>query len=289
MSEQLICRNVTLGYEGNAVTEGMDFTLDAGDYLCILGENGSGKSTLIRALLGLIPVMGGEIIRGEDIRAEGIGYLPQQTVVQRDFPASVREIVRSGCLARSGKRPFYSKAEKALAEENMERMGITHLAKRCYRELSGGQQQRVLLARALCSTGKILLLDEPVTGLDPKAQTELYDLIRELNDSGVTIIMVSHDVSAVSYASKILHIGNGKQLFFGSREDYLASKLGQSFIITERGDTGAGDDGAEDAPKSSSGELSKGTKAAIAAGTGLLVLGTQQAIHHYVKRGERNG
>ncbi|MBR6873943.1 MAG: metal ABC transporter ATP-binding protein [Ruminococcus sp.] len=235
MSEQLICKNVTLGYEGRAVTEGLHFTVSSGDYLCILGENGSGKSTLVKALLGLITPMEGEIVRGEDI-AGGVGYLPQQTVVQRDFPASVREIVRSGCLKRSGLRPFYNKQEKALADENMERLGISHLANRCYRELSGGQQQRVLLARALCATSKILLLDEPVTGLDPRAQTELYELIGELNRGGVTMIMVSHDVSAIKYATHILHIGSKEQLFFGTREDYLSSRIGKSFVITESGE-----------------------------------------------------
>lgn len=236
MSEQLICKNVTLGYEGIPVTEGLDFTVSEGDYLCILGENGSGKSTLVKALLGLISTMSGEIVRMPEI-AGGVGYLPQQTVVQRDFPASVREIVRSGCIKKAGMRPFYNKQEKALAEENMKRLGISALAGKCYRELSGGQQQRVLLARALCATSKILLLDEPVTGLDPKAQADLYELIADLNRSGVTMIMVSHDVSAVRYASHILHIGSKEQLFYGTKEAYLSSRLGQSFLITETGHT----------------------------------------------------
>ena len=245
MSEQLTCKNVTLGYEGNAVIEGLDFTVSSGDYLCILGENGSGKSTLVKALLGLIPAMSGEIIHSDEISG-GVGYLPQQTVVQKDFPASVREIVRSGCIKKAGLRPFYNRQEKALADENMKRLGITDLAGRCYRELSGGQQQRVLLARALCATGKVLLLDEPVTGLDPKAQADLYELIASLNRSGVTMIMVSHDVSAVRYASHILHIGSKEQLFFGTRDDYLSSRLGQSFLITETGDASAADSSAED-------------------------------------------
>ena len=290
MAEQLICRNVTLGYEGIPVTKGLDFTVSSGDYLCILGENGSGKSTLIKALLGLIPAMEGEIVRSEEI-AGGVGYLPQQTVVQKDFPASVREIVRSGCIKKAGLRPFYSKAEKALADENMSRLGISELAGRCYRELSGGQQQRVLLARALCATSRILLLDEPVTGLDPRAQGDLYELIADLNRSGVTMIMVSHDVSAVRYASHILHIGSREQLFFGSRQDYLNSRLGKSFLITETGsDSEAREEGtsaaAPEEPEESG--VSAKTAAAAAAGAGVLAAGIGAAIHAYVKRGERN-
>ena len=286
MSDQLICKNVTLGYEGSAVAEKLEFSIHEGDYLCILGENGSGKSTLIKALLGLMPVMSGEIVRDSETRLSGIGYLPQQTVVQRDFPASVREIVRSGCIRKCGLRPFYSKEEKALADMNMQRLGISDLAGRCYRELSGGQQQRVLLARALCATGRILLLDEPVTGLDPKAQAELYEIIGGLNESGVTIIMVSHDIGAIRFASHILHIGNGRQLFFGTRDEYLSCKLGRSFIITEGGDS------EEELPEvgsvSGEKEIPNSVKAAIAAGAGLFAVGAGASIHHYVKRGERN-
>lgn len=230
MAEQLICKNVSLGYDGNVVAGEIDFTVSEGDYLCILGENGSGKSTLIKALLGLKPQISGEIIRTGGTGAGDIGYLPQQTVVQKDFPASVREIVRSGCLAKCGLRPFYRKQEKELAESTMKSLGITDIAERCYRELSGGQQQRVLLARALCAAQKMLLLDEPVTGLDPKAQTDMYELISELNRGGVTIIMVSHDFAAATrYASHILHIGAHRQLFFGTTADYLASGVGSTF------------------------------------------------------------
>ena len=234
---QIECTGCSLGYEGETVVSGVDFKVHAGDYLCILGENGSGKSTLVKALLGLKSPNSGEIKRGGGIGAGEIGYLPQQTVVQRDFPASVREIVLSGCLGKTGLRPFYNSAEKKLAAKNMERLGITDLAKRCYRELSGGQQQRVLLARALCAADKILLLDEPVTGLDPKAQLDLYELISKLNKNGITIIMVSHDISAaVMFASHILHIGGQKQLFFGSKDDYVESPIGRSFILSEGGD-----------------------------------------------------
>ena len=174
------------------VIEHLNFSVQAGDYLYIVGENGSGKSTLMKAILGLKSPMAGTITTGDGLQPDEIGYLPQQTAVQRDFPASVLEIVRSGCLNHSGFRPFYTKQEKQLALDNMERLGITHLAKRCYRELSGGQQQRVLLARALGATQKMLVLDEPVAGLDPKAQLELYELIAQLNrKDGITILMVS--------------------------------------------------------------------------------------------------
>ena len=233
---QLICRDVVLGYEGKAVVQHLNFEVNQGDYLCIVGENGSGKSTLIKALLQLKKPMAGEILSGDGLEADGIGYLPQQTIVQRDFPASVQEIVRSGCLGRFGWRPFYGKAEKAVAEENMEKLGITHLAKRCYRELSGGQQQRVLLARALCATNYMLLLDEPVAGLDPVAIQEMYDLLERLNqEEKITIIMVSHDIrAALTYASHILHISE-EPLFFGTKEDYLKSEIGRSYLSVTGG------------------------------------------------------
>jgi len=228
---QITCKNAALGYETGVVVKELNFIISEGDYLCILGENGSGKSTLIKALLGLKPQLSGEILFGESIGKNEIGYLPQQTIVQRDFPASVQEIVQSGCMNRCGLRPFYNKQEKKLASDMMEKLEITHLAKRCYRELSGGQQQRVLLARALCAARKMLLLDEPVTGLDPKAANEMYELIARLNRTEqITIIMVSHDMNAaVKYASHILHIG-GRQLFFGEKNAYLQSKVGKAFL-----------------------------------------------------------
>ena len=215
---ELSVQNVTLGYEGRPVVEGLSFTVGSGDYLYILGENGSGKSTLIKAILGLHPAMEGEI-RWEGLKPSEIGYLPQQTDVQRDFPASVIEIVRSGLISRGGLRPFYTKEEKALADANMERLGITHLTRRCYRELSGGQQQRVLLARALCAARKMLLLDEPVAGLDPGASEEMYELVAGLNREGITILMVSHDLQAAEkYARHILRIG--EPVFWGTKEEY---------------------------------------------------------------------
>lgn len=230
MSVQLKCCNAALGYENSVVSENIDFTVNSGDYLCILGENGAGKSTLMKTLLGLNPVLSGKLEFCGDMARNTIGYLPQQTPVQRDFPASVREIVQSGCLNRCGLRPFYNKEEKQLAESAMERLGIKNLAKRCYRELSGGQQQRVLLARALCATRKMLLLDEPVTGLDPKASRDMYELIADLNQKEkVTVLMISHDMSAIRYATHILQIGR-KQLFFGTAEEYMKSPEGKAFL-----------------------------------------------------------
>ncbi len=229
----LTVQDLTLGYDARSIVEGVNFTVHAGDYLCIVGENGSGKTTLMKTLLHLQEKVSGQILFGDGLRSSEIGYLPQQTVVQKDFPASVREIVLSGCQGRCGLRPFYRKSEKHLAEENMARMGITDLADRCYRELSGGQQQRVLLARALCATTKALLLDEPVSGLDPKVTAEMYSLIEGLNRDGITIIMISHDIeAAVRYASHILHIG--AELFFGTKEEYLESETGRNFLARQK-------------------------------------------------------
>ena len=233
----LTVRDLSLGYDAHSILEGLNFSVNAGDYLCIVGENGSGKTTLMKTLLNLQQPLRGEILIGDGLKKNEIGYLPQQTVVQRDFPASVREIVLSGCQGRCGLRPYYNKEEKQLAEENMQRMGISDLADRCYRELSGGQQQRVLLARALCATRKVLLLDEPVSGLDPRVTAEMYGLIRDLNREGVTVIMVSHDVgAAVRYATHILHIGHtGSRIFFGTKEEYLKSEAGKYFLAQQEG------------------------------------------------------
>ena len=227
-------QNLSPGYESHAVVENLNFSVNEGDYLCIVGENGSGKTTLMKTLLHLQEPVSGQILMGDGLKKNEIGYLPQQTDVQRDFPASVREIVLSGCQGRAGLRPFYNKEEKKLAETNMERMGITDLRDRCYRDLSGGQQQRVLLARALCATQKVLLLDEPVSGLDPKVTSEMYELIEKLNRGGITIIMISHDVSAaLRYASHILHIG--ASCYFGTREEYLESDIGKMFLMQQKG------------------------------------------------------
>ncbi len=223
-------KDVSLGYEGRTVVEGLSFAVEQGDYLCIVGENGSGKSTLMKTLTGLRKPISGEIVFDPSLRPTEIGCLPQQTPVQRDFPASVREIVQSGCLNRCGLRPFYNKEEKALAEASMEKLGISSMAKRCYRELSGGQQQRVLLARALCATRKLLLLDEPTAGLDPVVTAEMYGLIAKLNRDGVAIMMISHDVAAaVKYSKHILHLSH-RPLFFGTTADYKTSEVGRIYV-----------------------------------------------------------
>lgn len=230
---QLLCNDLTLGYENGAILRGLSFSVEAGDYLAIVGENGSGKSTLMKTILGLMEPLEGKVVFGNGLKKYEIGYLPQQSAIQRDFPASVWEVVISGCLAQRKFRPFYSKADKNRAMGNIERLGLSDLVKRSYRTLSGGQQQRVLLSRALCATEKVLLLDEPVSGLDPKVTAEMYDIIRSLNKEGITIIMISHDIrAAVRYANKILHVG--KTPFFGSVEEYLGTELGRAYAGEER-------------------------------------------------------
>ena len=228
--EQIICENLTLGYGNSILAEGLSFSVNQGDYLCIVGENGSGKSTLIKTMLRLQNPLAGKITLCSGLSQNEVGYLPQQTLIQKDFPASVREIVLSGCQSRKSWNPFYTKADKKLADEKISRLGISNLASRCYRELSGGQQQRVLLARALCATKKLLLLDEPVSGLDPKVTASMYELIQSLNREGITIIMISHDISAaIRFATHILHIG--EHIFFGTKEEY--KKSGRSFAALE--------------------------------------------------------
>ncbi len=215
----MTCEKLCLGYDSTEIIHDLSFSVDAGDYLCIVGENGAGKSTLMRTLLGLQNPISGEISMGDGLKQNEIGYLPQQTAVQKDFPATVWEVVLSGCQGACGLRPYYTKSEKHRASENMERMGIDKLKNRCYRELSGGQQQRVLLARALCATKKMLLLDEPVSGLDPFVTHDMYELIASLNTSGITVMMISHDIeAALKYATRVLHIG--KNIFFGMPKEY---------------------------------------------------------------------
>ena len=224
----LLFENISIGYDNHPIVENLNFAIEKGDYLTILGENGAGKSTLLKTMLGLIKPLDGKIVFDAEVKKTDIGYLPQQTVVQKDFPASVWEIVISGCLGKNGIRPFYSKNDKELAESNIRKLGLEDLKKRCYRDLSGGQQQRVLLARALCSSDKILVLDEPVTGLDPKVTIQLYEIIDSLNKGGITIIMISHDLQALKHANKVLHLGH--EVFFGSKEDYLNSQNYQIFM-----------------------------------------------------------
>lgn len=215
----LTCKNLNVGYDGKIVASNINFSIEKGTYLCVIGENGSGKSTLMKTILGLIPPSSGEITFSDSFSRKQIGYLPQQNAIQRTFPASVREIVLSGCLNHMHFPYFYRKEDKERAAFNIARLGITHLASKCYRELSGGQQQRVLLARALCSASSMLLLDEPATGLDPDATESMYEIVRKLNQEGMAIMMISHDLEQVDkYASHILKIG--KEVSFSNVRDY---------------------------------------------------------------------
>lgn len=225
------CENISIAYEGQTVVHDLSFEVGQADYLGIIGENGSGKSTLVKSLLGLKAPAKGKILLGDGLKQSEIGYLPQQTDVQKDFPASVYEVVLSGRLNSRGLRPFYTAADKGKARENMELLGIRDLQRQCFRDLSGGQKQRVLLARALCATKKLLLLDEPVTGLDPIVTQEFYQLINEINKkAGIAVVMVSHDIeSTMAYASHILHLQE-TALFFGTADAYRESGIGKEFL-----------------------------------------------------------
>lgn len=228
--EQIKGSDVIIGYGGKVVAKDINFIVDKGDYLCIIGENGAGKSTLVKSILGLCKTMAGEITISREIKDDGIGYLPQQTDIQRDFPASVKEVVMSGCLNRCKKKFFFTKKEKDIVAYQLERLGITHLANKSYRALSGGQQQRTLLARALCASDKILILDEPVASLDPKATEDFYRLIDQLNKKDkMTIVMISHDKEAVlNYASHILYLSEQRS-FYGTKEEYVSNNQGLSW------------------------------------------------------------
>lgn len=233
------CEHLSIGYEDKEVVKDISFSVAKGDYISILGENGAGKSTLMKTVLHLIKPLSGEVVLGDGLKESEIGYLPQQTVVQKDFPASVWEIVLSGCHTKKGFHPFYTAEDRKAADENLKKMHMDEYKNVCYRELSGGQQQRVLLARALCATQKLLVLDEPVAGLDPLTTQELYRRIAQLNKSGITILMISHDLAAaLTYSSHILYIGDG--VFFGTVEEFEASEKGKRFI-GRKGDVKNGD------------------------------------------------
>ena len=227
----LKCEHVDFGYENQDAVIDVSLEVSTGDYICIVGENGSGKSTLMKGILGLLKPTEGKIEISEELKKAGIGYLPQQTAAQKDFPATVFEVVISGCLGKRGNRPFYSPKEKQTALSNLERLGIADLKKSCFRDLSGGQKQRALIARALCATDKLLILDEPITGLDPSATQDFYNIIRKLNrEEQVAILMVSHDMAnIVRQAGKILHLQQ-KALFWGTVQDYLKSGIGNQCL-----------------------------------------------------------
>lgn len=228
--ELIVCRDVSLGYEGQTVLSHLDLIIRDGDYLCIVGDNGSGKSTLLRGLLGLLAPQAGEILRAPELERGAVGYLPQQTRAQRDFPATVFEVALSGCLNQKGSRFFYTRAQKSQALMNLGKLGVLEWKDKCYRELSGGQQQRVLLARALCAAGRLLILDEPITGLDPAAAQDLYKTLDYLNRTEhMAIVMVTHDLApALRSAKTVFHIGQ-RGTFLGTVADYLASPQGRRF------------------------------------------------------------
>ncbi len=221
---QIICENVSVSYEKEKIIDNVSFNIEAGDYVSIVGENGSGKSSIIKAILGLVPLKSGKVILDEGCKRTHIGYISQQNPNQEDFPASVYEVVLSGCLSAKGFNPFYGKKLKEMAKEYMELLGVDEFADKTFRDLSGGQKQRVMLARALCATDKVLFLDEPVTGLDPVAILEFYEIINNLNKKmGITIIMITHDTqNALNYSNKILHLyRDSSKYFFGNKEDYM--------------------------------------------------------------------
>ena len=222
--------NVGLAYGGDNVAHDVSFSVNAGEFWGIVGENGSGKTTLMKALLGLIPCASGRIVMGEGLKPTEIGYLPQSSAIQRDFPASVEEVVLSGTIGYRGLKPFYGRREREMANRNMEMLGLLPLKRHSFQELSGGQQQRVLLARALCATKKCIVLDEPTTGLDPVVTAEFYQLLHGINKQGMTVIMVSHDVEeAVRSCSHILHL-SCHPLFIGTAAEYRVSPIGRRYL-----------------------------------------------------------
>ena len=224
--------NLSVGYDGNSVANEISFSLNEGDYLCIVGENGAGKTTLMKTLLGLIPPISGRLELSDEIKEAGIGYLPQQSPIQKDFPATVMEVVLSGFLRKAGLRPFYNKTEKAAAKDALKKLGIAELERKCFASLSGGQQQRVLLARALCSTKKMILVDEPAAGLDPHAMAEMYSLLDGINKDGVTVVMITHDLStSMKYATHVLFIHHDSH--FMTRDEFVDSDFARTRFYGE--------------------------------------------------------
>ena len=234
MSALIRCEHVDFGYENHDAVIDVSMEINPGDYLCILGENGSGKSTLMKGILGLLKPTAGTLVVDEELRRTGIGYLPQQTAAQRDFPATVYEVVRSGCLSHLGRRPFFSRADKALAMENMEKLGIAGLSRKCYRELSGGQQQRVLIARALINEPELMILDEPETGLDFHNQILVLNMIERLShDEGICAVMNTHyPTNALSVSDYAFILDNKGSFMYGPTEEVLnETNISRSFEV----------------------------------------------------------
>ena len=210
--------NMSFGYTNSYETlSNINMEINEGEFVTIIGENGSGKSSLIKCILGLNKVQKGKITV-----KNRIGYLPQMTEIQNNFPATIEEIVLSGTIPQNIKKIFYTKEDKKKAEETMKKLNLYDMRKKCFYELSGGQRQRVLIARALCSTDQVLLLDEPVNGLDPKIVTGIYEMLYNLNkNQGLTIIMVSHDIDrSIQYSTRVIEIENGKIVKDINAKDY---------------------------------------------------------------------
>ena len=227
------CKKLSVGYDKKVVCKDINFKVEAGEYLCIMGENGSGKSTLLKTILGLNKAVFGKVIFEKSLSKNKLGYLPQQNDFQKDFPATVKEVIMSGFISQMGLRPFYNKAEKNKANGIIEFLGLENLTKNGFKELSGGQQQRVLLARALCATDKILVLDEPTNGLDSKTTNQFYKLLKNLNNSGLTIIMVSHNLDKVmEYASHIVYLKDS-MIFNGTKQEFESSDIMSALKVGE--------------------------------------------------------
>lgn len=227
------CKRLSVGYDKKVVCKDINFKVEEGDYLCIMGENGSGKSTLLKTILGLNKAVFGKVIFEKSLSKNKLGYLPQQNDFQKDFPATVKEVIMSGFISQMGLRPFYNKAEKNKANGIIEFLGLENLTKNGFKELSGGQQQRVLLARALCATDKILVLDEPTNGLDSKTTNQFYKLLKNLNNSGLTIIMVSHNLDKVmEYASHIVYLKDS-MIFNGTKQEFESSDIMSALKVGE--------------------------------------------------------
>ncbi|MBQ4354189.1 MAG: ATP-binding cassette domain-containing protein [Clostridia bacterium] len=219
----LTCQNLTVGYEGVRLCTDISFTLHTGEYMSIIGPSGIGKSALAGTILGVQKPAEGEVIYENGMQRTDIGCLPQEQVIRSSV--TVREVVLEGCLHHT-KKWFVGRAEKEFAMHNLERVGLADFAKRRFGDLSGGQRQRVLLARALCSAKKLLILDEPMHGLDAYAKDEIFHEIVKINESGIAVMLI--DANAVD--GTVLHLSD-RQLFCGSVTDYIRSVPGQFYFM----------------------------------------------------------